>query len=171
MRKIKETKKKTTKKQVEEETIKLESVIKVFVTILVLFGLFYVLTVFVVDKRNSKKKNDKETKYTNIKEEANDILATDILKQAEEKYYVLIINDNKKDIYNLYTRNISEGLYNVDLNNALNKSIVGQELVVSPDPREIKINDSTLFVVENGVITEYYVGEADIVNQLKTLAF
>lgn len=167
MRKIKETKKKATKKPVEEETLNLKNVIKVFIVILVFFVVFYGLTVIVVNKKNSKKKNGN---YSGIETKSNDILVSDILSQSEDLYYVIAIKDNK-DAYELYINNMKDKLYNINLDNALNKSALANETVVAENPRDIKIGDTTLFVVENHVITESYVGKDEVVNKLKTIAF
>jgi preprotein translocase subunit YajC len=167
MRKIKETKKKATKNQVEEESINLKSVIKVFIVILVFFIIFYGLTIIVVNRKNSKKKNHN---YNNIETKSNDIIISDILTQDEDLYYVIAIKDNK-DAYELYTNNMKDKLYNIDLNNALNKGALGEETQVAENPRDIKIGDTTLFVVENHVITESFVGKDEVVNKLKTIAF
>ena len=168
MKKIKETKKKETKKPVEEETINLKSAIKVFIVILVFFIIFYGLTIVVVDRKNSKKKDD--TNYNNLTVSSNDITINDILKKSDEVYYVIAIKGDK-DIYNLYTKNLSDKLYNINLDDALNKSILGKETVIAEDPKDIRISDTTLFVIENHAITEYYVGQEDVVNKLKTIAF
>ena len=169
MKKIKETKKKVTKKPVEEESINLKSVIKTFIIILIFFIIFYGLTIIVVNKKNEKKKNEK-TNYTNLKVESNDIIVSDILKQDKELYYVIAIKGDK-DIYKLYLNNLGDKLYNINLDNALNKSILGNETIISEDPKDIRINDTTLFVVENNVITEHYVGKEEVVNKLSTIAF
>ena len=169
MRTIKETKKKTTKKQVEEESINLKGVIKVFIIILVIFVLFYGLTILVLDRKDKKEKNSNHD-YPSIKVNSNDIIISDILKQKEDKYYVIAIKGND-DIYKLYTQNMQDGLYNIDLNNALNKAIIGNETIVGENPKDIRISDTTLFIIENHVITEYYVGSEDVVNKLKAIAF
>lgn len=167
MRKIKETKKKASKSQVEEETINLKNVIKVFIVILVFFIVFYGITILVVNKKNSKKK---DSNYTNIDTKSNDIILSDILNQEEDLYYVIAIKGSK-DAYELYINNMSAKLYNIDLNNALNKAALAEETLVAENPRDIKIGDTTLFVVENHVITESYVGKDEVVNKLKTIAF
>ena len=169
MRKIKEAKKKVTKKPIiEEETINLKNIIKLFIVILVLFIIFYGLTILIVNKRNNKK--DKDHKYSGIETKSNDIVISDILSKDEDKYYVIAINGDST-IYDLYISSMKEKLYNIDLNNALNKGILGSETVITEDPRDIKISDTTLFVVENHIITEYYVGDEEVVNKLKTIAF
>ena len=169
MKKIKETKKKVTKKPVEEETINLKNVINVFGIILIFFVIFYALTIFVVDKKNKNKKNE-EPKYPNLVVESNDIVISDILKQSDEVYYVIAIKGDK-DIYKLYLNILGDKLYNINLDNALNKSILGKETIITEDPKDIRISDTTLFVIENHVITEHYVGKEEVVNKLKTIAF
>ena len=168
MRKIKETKKKATKNQVvEEETINLKNVITVFIVILVFFVIFYGLTILVVNNKDKKKENNN---YSGIETNSNDILVSDILSQSEDLYYVIAIKGSK-DSYELYTSNMKEKLYNINLDNALNKGAIGTETITAENPRDIKIGETTLFVVENHVITETYIGKDDVVNKLKTIAF
>jgi len=165
MKKIKDTKKKNKKNEVIEEEISIKKILIVSLILLAIFFAFYGITAGVL---NMKKSEDK--KYNGITPSSNDILVSDLLKQKEDTYYVIAINDSYKDSYELYTKNL-EAFYNIDLNNALNKKVLGDETVITEDPRDIKIKDTTLFVIENKEIKEYFVGHDEVVNKLKTIAF
>lgn len=168
MKKIKNTKKKNNKNnksEVAEQEISIKKVLTTSLILLIIFFAFYGITVGVL---NLKKGEDKE--YNGINSSSKDILASNLLKQKEELYYVIAIKDNYQDVYDLYTKKINN-LYNIDLNNALNKSIISDKIDVTDDPRNIKINDTVLFVIENKEIKEYFVGKDEVVNKLKTIAF
>lgn len=165
MKKIKDTKKKNKKNEVVEEEISVKKVLIVSLILLAIFLAFYGLTAGVLNVRK-----DGDKKYNGISSSSNDILVSNLLKQKEDLYYVIAIKDDYKDSYELYTKKL-DGFYNIDLNNALNKNIIGDEINISEDPRDIKINDTTLFVIENKEIKEYFVGHDDVVNKLKTIAF
>lgn len=166
MRKIKNTKA-TKFNKPEENEIKVKNIVIAFLIILAFFIVFYGLTIILVKKIN------KEPTYNinNIEEKENDILMKDILKQKEELYYVLAINDNNKDVYKMYTDNMQTPVYNINFSNALNKNVISTELNIAEDPKDIKINDTVFFIIENNQIKEYYVGLDNIVSYLKEVAF
>lgn len=163
MRKIKNTKD-TRKKEAVENNLNLKTLAIVFAIILVVFVVFYLLTILILDKTKEKV----EFNNPGIVIEENDILINDIFKQEEELYYVLAINDEYQQTYEIYTSSL-ENLYNLNLNNALNKNIISTELVINEDPRNIKINDTTLFVIENATVKEYYVGSEEVLTYLRNL--
>lgn len=167
MRKIKTKEQKNNKKEaVVEEEINVKKVLTVSIILLVIFFAFYGLTVLVL---NIKKDNN-NPKYNSLVSSSKDILVSDMLKQKEDLYYVLAINDNYNSVYELYTKKL-DNFYYIDLSNALNKNIIGKEEKIDDDPRNIKIKDTTLFVIENKKIKEYYVGYDKVVNKMKTIAF
>jgi len=167
MRKIKTKEQKNDKKEaVVEEEINVKKVLTVSIILLVIFFAFYGLTVLVL---NIKKDNN-NPKYNSLVSSSKDILVSDMLKQKEDLYYVLAINDNYNSVYELYTKKL-DNFYYIDLSNALNKNIIGKEEKIDDDPRNIKIKDTTLFVIENKKIKEYYVGYDKVANKMKTIAF
>ena len=168
MKKIKNTTKKNnknTKNEIQEQEISIKKILTTSLILLVIFFAFYGITVGVLNLKNN---GDKE--YNGINSSSRDILASNLLKQKEDLYYVIAINDNYKDVYNLYTKKM-DSFYNIDLKNALNKNIIGDKTDITEDPRDIKINDTVLFVIENKQIKEYFVGKEEVVNKLKTIAF
>lgn len=168
MKKIKNAKKKNnknTKNEIQEQEISIKKILTTSLILLVIFFAFYGITVGVLNLKNN---GDKE--YNGINSSSKDILASDLLKQKEDLYYVIAINDNYKDVYELYTKKM-DSFYNIDLNNALNKNIISNKTDISDNPRDIKINDTVLFVIENKQIKEYFVGKDEVVNKLKTISF
>lgn len=96
---------------------------------------------------------NKETKKT-TKEYQNEILAGQIWSQKEDKYLVLIENDNNEklleniDIISKYAKEHQVGYYYVRLNSIFNKSILGTDSIHAKG-ENFKIKSSTLLVLKN----------------------
>lgn len=172
MRKIKtnEKKKKNIKKNIknnvnEENELSLKKIAIVTISILVIFGLFYLLTTVILNKEKNKKRDYSD--YTLV-ESSKYILLSDILNQDLDKYYVLAIMDDYEDMYDLYLgRNNS--VYYININNAFNKAAIADETVIDTDPRNIRISDTTLFVIENNELVEYRVGYDEVIAYLREM--
>ena len=151
---------------IEESEVSLKNIAIVVGVIAVIFVLFYLLTAVIL--KNKKDKKTEKTDYSDatLLESSSDILMSDILKQTGDKYYVIAILDDKTELYNLYLYNRTD-FYYVNMDNALNKTIIADETVYDEDPRNIRISDTTLFVVENNQIAEYYVGYNDVITFLR----
>lgn len=164
MKKIKNTK--TNKKQQEvSNKLDLRNILIIFTGILIVFIIFYSLTLLIL------KKSEKKVEFNNpgIEVKENDIMIHQLLDQKESLYYVLAVNDNYQELYDGYTGELTN-LYTINLENAFNKNIIGEEFILAESPRDIKINDTTLFVVENGALKEYYIGHEDVLKYLRELA-
>ena len=167
MHKIKtnEKRKKNKKNVVAENEITFKKIVIIVGSILVIFALFYLLTFLIL--KNEKKK---ETDYSNatLYESSKNILMSDILRQSGEKYLVLAIMDDEAEMYDLYL-NGKDNIYYINLDNALNKTVISDETIIDEDPRNIKISDTTLFVIENNEIVEYYVSYDDVIVYLRNM--
>lgn len=164
MHKIKAKKQQTKKENISNEiTIKRFAII--FTFILVFFLAFYLLTTAILNNRKEKKQS-----YSNatLVEDYNEILISDMLKQEGDTYYVFVNMEKSNDIYDLYLSKRKD-VYYVNINNALNKTVVSKDLNIDSDPRNIRLNDTTLFVINNGEISNYYVGHNDVMNALKEI--
>lgn len=164
MRKIKNTKDKM-KNEITENTLSLRTLIMIFGIILVVFLVFYLLTIVILDKTKEKY----EFNNPGLQVDENDISINGIFKQEEDLYYVLAINDEFSETYEIYTSSL-ENLYNINLDDALNKTIISDEMVIDEDPKNIKINDTTLFVIENKTLKEYHVGKENVLTYLRNLS-
>ena len=178
--KIKE-KKKEEKKVVNEE-YSLKQMLKIIIILLIVFGIFYVVTSFVV----KNKKNEKTEETKNIVEiDKSKILLSDLLNKSEEEYYVLATMQSKYDIgeyskidYNSIYDNYIKGyslnenalkFYYVDLDDALNKEFISDEVNIEKDLSNLKLNNEVLFKISNKNIVEYYIGNEKIIEALSNL--
>ena len=81
---------------------------------------------------------------------------------------------NYDDIYQKYiddysSRENSLPIYNVDLDDALNKNFVSSDLNISDNIEDLKLNDEVLFKIKDGKIEKYSVGNKQIIEQLSNL--
>lgn len=163
--KLKETKKTDSKKVIQQtqDTVSVRTALITICTIIVVFVSFYFLTDYLVSKRTKPTNNTSNTN-TNT----NVIAFQDLLKKDSKEYYVLAIMDEKdEDYYKLYVRLTGKTNYTIDMNDAMNKSYIGKETSIGEKVKDIKISDSTLFVIKDGKISEHYVGKNKISEYLK----
>ena len=174
------------KKQVKKqdinsvETYSLKSMIKILVTLLVIFGIFYFITVLLVDNR--KEENEDNNAVSVI--DSSKIILSQLLNRKEDEYYVIAtkeslykssyIKTNYVEFYNNYINSYKQqensvAFYYVDLDNALNKNFIGEKLNISNNIEQIKLNDEVLFKVKDGKIKKYYVGKDEILDELSKL--
>lgn len=168
---------------IEEEPYSVKGLIKVFAIILIIFGIFYGITYFVV-KNKAAEINDEE--YTVIDSEK--ITVANILKQKPEEYYVLLtkeslyttnringLESNYVKLYeqaiNSYKQNNDEALnvYKANLDDAINQNFIGEETNITSDLKELKFADEALIKIKNKKIKKYYVGHKEVLNALQEL--
>ena len=148
-------------------------IIYIIVGVAVVFGLFYLITLLVLNK---------DTKTTKTDEEVQISLDTTIvgrsLNMPEKFYYVLyydLSNDEVTETYsNLvmnYNYSTSEDhvkLYTVDMSDALNKTYVSEESNYNPEKAsDIAIKGTTLMVVSEGKVVDYIEDQSRIEELLK----
>ena len=173
---------KTNKKEqktVEQDTYSLKNLIRIIIVLVVILGIFYLITTLVVDPVKKDNANNSATQIDSTK-----ITLNNLLNRKEEEYYVLATKESlydsansKIDYSGLYNNYIKEytsledalTFYNVDLDDALNKNYISDELNITDDLSKIKLNDEVLFKIENGEIEEYFVGSKDILEELSDL--
>lgn len=175
--KIKTTKpiKKTVNKAEPKETITdVKKLIILSATFLVVFMAFYFLTTAILSNKNNSNNKEKETIGREVSEET--ILLSQLLKQSEDKYFVLAIfeDDQMTALYDkyitLYKKTYTDAkFYYVDMGDALNKNNIGTENVITSDVRDIKIAEPTLFVVENDKIVTSVSGATSITKYFNSL--
>ena len=173
-----------TRKEEEEviEEYSVKSLVKIFIILLVIFGIFYGITYLVV--KNKKAEITEEEPYAVIDEEK--ITISNLLNQNKEEYYVLITKEslyNKKgsitsDYKKLYEEKINAykqehedalSFYKADLDDAINKSYVGEKTNITSDMSKLKIADEVLIKVKDKKVEKYYVGHKAILDKLKRL--
>lgn len=174
---------KNNKKQ-EKEIIKEEysakTMITIVVIILAIFLMFYLITTLVV---KPVKQSNTDNPITEI--DSTKITLSHLLDRSEEEYYVLATKKslysesvsskiNYTEIYNKYIKDYkskenSKPFYYVDLDDALNSNFVSEELNITDDIKNIKLNNEVLFKINNGKIEKYYVGNSEIAKALSNL--
>lgn len=174
---IKTNKPNNTKKVEDAYSVKKLSII-ILILILV-FAVFYFITVLVV-----KPATDGNDENSNLESDSSKITFNQLFNRKENEYYVLatkksltsieILNTDYSQIYNKYIADYKQKedslpFYNIDLDDAFNKSYVGNELNISSNLDELKVNDETLFKIKNGSIDKYYVGNEEIIKALSEL--
>lgn len=161
-----------------EDNYSLKKMILIVVIVAVTFVVFYLITDLVVDPV-------KETNEENITDiDSSKITVSQLLDRKEEEYYVLATKSleapsghsmiNYKEIYESYIKDYNSVLdafkfYEIDLDDALNKVYNSDELNITENLEELKLNDDVLFKINKGKIEEYYVGNNEIIEILSTL--
>lgn len=173
--------KKTEKEKIIENEYSLKAMIKTIIILLIVFGLFYLITYFVVNKENKVVSNETPAVIDNEK-----ITVSNLFSQKEDEYYVIA---TKKSMYEkaatkyepnyieMYDNYISKyqqqddslKVYKVDLDSAFNKNYLSDKTNISNDLQELKIGNEVLIKISNKKIKEYYVGHSDIIDALKSL--
>lgn len=173
---------KTKKKQekvVEKDTYSLKNLIRIIIVLVIILGIFYFITTLVIEPKKQDNTNNAQTQIDSTK-----ITLNHLLDRKEKEYYVLATKESLYDaanskidysgLYNNYIReytSLEDALpfYNVDLDDALNKTYISDELNISDDISKIKLNDEVLFKIKKGKIDKYFVGNKDILEALSEL--
>lgn len=146
--------------------INIRTGIIVFLSVIVFFLGFYLLTDYLLENRKDPNNNNSNN---NSKVE-NEIAFIKLLSQKEDDYYALAIfgNDKSESIYKRYTKDLTN-IYYIDMEDPFNKNHITDKTNISEKVKDITLVDSTLFHIKDGKVEKYYVGNVDIINHLKTL--
>lgn len=151
-------------KQVEPATVtddkSLKKYIKIIIVVLLIVGIFYLLSATLITKElgNTKKDTTTENKVDNT------ILAKNSLRQTDETYYVYYYDFNNKitNIENNISK-LDDKVYRVNTSDALNSNFVSETSnPAAKSLEELKVKAPTLIKVENETIIEYYETEDNI---------
>lgn len=144
--------------------------------VLAFFGLFYLLTLWILDKDISLS-NSKNEKNGEVEIQNEELLVGTSFSVSDEEYLVLyydvLLDKEDSTLSTLVTQyqssNKDLSLYTVDLSNALNKRFVtdkdGNSSAVNAS--ELKLKNPTLIKFVDGKISEYIDNQEDIVAYLK----
>jgi len=143
-----------------DEMVKL---IRIFLIIVVVFMLFYALTVTISNKKN--KPNIENNNADSI--QYAEILLGTIFNKKENSYYVLAEFKDEEKNYSSYINEYNKkedalNIYYVDMNDAMNSKYINDEENITNDISNLKISKTTLFKIENGQIVEHYSGNEKI---------
>lgn len=177
-------KKKTNKsKRKVEEKNKIENVgsfdtdiskvIYIILGVVCVFCVFYLLTLFVLNKDDNTTKTDEEVEIS-----LDTTIVGRSLSMPEDKYYVLYYDAKDETVSEEYSSTITNyiystsedhvKLYTVDMSDALNKKYVSDESKPMPEKvSDIAIKGTTLMVIEKGKVVEYTEDKTRIEELLK----
>lgn len=144
----------------DNEMLKL---IFVVIIVAVVFVIFYIIALFVI-KKDDEVINNETTKEVVI--QYDKILATNILEQKPNEYYVLVYDKDDKyvDLYltylNLYkAKKMDEAVpyYTVDLYDVFNSQFVSDKSNLNvKDSKDFKFNQTTLLRIIDGKVISTY---------------
>ena len=174
------SKKKSTSKKIEESK-KIETmtsfdvdvmrIVRVVSIIVVVFCLFYFLTVFITrrDESTSNEERETEISFTNI-------MSGRSFSMPEEDYLVLFYEFENEDLVSSFSTAVtgyrsSEAthypVYYANMSDAINKKYVSEVSNTTPaDAADLLINGPTLIHFHEGKVSEYIEGESSIIEYL-----
>lgn len=157
MSKRKKVNRKQKQEYSEEFNIDSKKVFKIILAIVLTLGVFYLLTLGILSKKESViKKYNTSIQYKKI-------LVGESFTQKKKEYYVLYYNSGKDNMDEIHSLIAEYGakkekiyLYTVDMNEAFNKSYVSDESNTNAQTaEELKISGVTLIHFKDGKIVEY----------------
>lgn len=165
-------KKEEKKVEIQNEEYSIKSMAKIIIIISVVFCLFYFITTLIVKPA--------QTNEGKINLSDNEILVSQLLNRKDDEYYVLAHkqslykNSGYMDVYNLYIKEYLQkqetlSFYYINLDNALNKKYYSEEINITNNLDELKLNDEVLFKINKGKIEKTYEGKEKIIDKLSRL--
>ena len=177
-------KRKSSKKKENDNLKKIESVggldgdlsyiIRVVSIIVIVFCLFYGLTVLIT--KNGSTTTKKQNQVTDDAISYTEILLGRSFLMPEEEYLVLYYDKSNTELISSFSPAIStyrenkenDTLYTVDMSNKLNSSYISENSNSNPtDANELSINGPTLIRFSKGIVKDYIEGEEKILNYIK----
>ena len=153
---------KEVQKKEKDKPLSLKTFITIIVAMLLLFVLLFILTGnFVTGELKWFNKDNSNSNETNTI--TNKILASDSLRQKEEKYYVYFYNPKEEDSeISSIISSIDEEVYRVDLSDDFNSNYIGTPSGKVENISDLKVENPTLIKVINEEIVEFYSGSEEI---------
>lgn len=141
------------------------NLVKIILVILVVFGLFYVLTYY-IQKNKKTESNNNDTKNTITTIQYDEILMGEILNQSENEYYVLLVkNEDYTKTYKEYINKYSNGnkFYYSLIDNGMNSRYLSDTSNLNVENiDELKVVGTSLVKVNSGKIIESYDGNSSV---------
>lgn len=142
---------------------------KILFGLVLVIGLLYLFTVYVVNKEDKYERTNNKGVIN-----YNNIMIGTLLNRLDNEYYVLIYDDSKSNNA-LYLSKINEyktktnhlPVYMADLSNELNKSYIDSKSNYKVDSVEdLKVKGTTLVKVKAGKITKFIKSKEAILDEL-----
>lgn len=136
------------------------------------FGIFYVITLFVVKKDKTEPTTEQTTEAVI---QYQKILVSNIFSQNPEEYYVLAYTSNDeyveayKNNLTYYTMAVDNSVpyYFIELDNSLNKSFIAEKSKLNvTNSQDIRFSQTTLLRIKEGKIISTYEGKDNITGKL-----
>lgn len=157
------------KKKVEDEyTQSTKSIIITLVVVLVVFALFYVLTLFIND--STRKLNTKEPEVKEPEIQYLEILGDSTFKMSPHEYYVLFYDfEGPEAVYfdymvSKYAGVENQYIYKVDLGKGFNTKFIAEKTnKKAKKAGDLKVKDATLIKIRKGKNVEYTEGSSQVI--------
>lgn len=151
---------------------------KIFIVlaVIVVFGLFYLLTIYITNKNTTDDNNNSSTTNEETVISYDEILLGRSFSMEDEHYIVLYYDKSDEDISSVYDSLVSSyqgkedalRIYTVNMGSAFNKSYTttGEGNHNPNNASELSINGPTLIEFSNHAVVDYIEGEESITNYL-----
>ena len=143
-----------------------KNIIVTVIVVLVIAVLFYLLTIYIINKPDKVRVTEGSISYEQIS-------AGSTFSMSDKNYLVIFYNrDNSGDITtavsNYKSKDKALPIYYVDYNDAINASVTSKD---SSNPKatkasELKVKNPTLIEISNGSISQYIEGEEKVIDYL-----
>ncbi|MEE3343832.1 MAG: hypothetical protein VZS44_07070 [Bacilli bacterium] len=151
-----------------EDMIKMSTILKIIIGVVIVILIFYYgLAIFVTKEVDlSSNKKDTSTSETNSNNVSNAILAKNTFNQLDDIYYVYFYNFNKEEevISNSISNLTDHTIYRVDAASGLNKNYIDNNTsnrnVTSID--NLRVKSPTIIKIDNDKVVSYYEGVEEI---------
>jgi len=171
MKKAKKMSSKKTNSMISTDNEMSKLIILILVVALV-FALFYVITLFVTKKEDTKTTSNEPDKEVSIQYE--NILAGNIFSQKSTEYYVLVYfkDDKYLDLYksylSYYKSNVSDAVpyYLVEIDDSLNSSFISDKSNIVSNIKDLKFSQTAFLRIRDKKIISTYEGNEQITGKL-----
>lgn len=153
----------------KDEQTEIQSFVKILIGLIVIIGLFYLLTVFVLNKEEPYKRTDNPGTIN-----YNSMYLGTLLNKIDSEYYVLVFDSQDKSNSYIINRSSSYAskanslpLYTADLALEFNKKFIADESSYKVDDVvNLKVKGTTLILVKNGKISKFIEDNEKIIAEL-----
>lgn len=153
----------------DEYTQNMKTTIITILSVLIIFGLFYLLTVAINNKNRKLDTKEPETEEATI--QYFEILGDNTFTMSPNEYYVLFYDfDSPEAIYldylfDQYSAEEGNYIYKVDLGNGFNKKFIAEDKTnkKAKNASQLKVKNATLIKIKKGKNVEYTEGTAQVI--------
>ena len=158
------------KQLVEDEyTQSTKSIIITLVAVLVIFLVFYGITVII--NNNNRKLNTKEPEETETQIQYLEILGDDTFTMSPDEYYVLFYDFEGPEavyydyLFTQYAGVENQYIYKVDLGKGFNKKFIAEDKTNKKAKKagDLKVKDATLIKIQKGKNVKYVEGTSQVI--------